>query len=186
MKTILKVALLCLCLMASSCKPSPQKAENYYDEVTAPIQTVLGKEDELIRIINVEMGKSQKDALSKATKTETESKEIDFAFTNLQLQVTTSLNQLKMIKDFDGKSVLKNSAVELLNEYKNVCGNEYARLLAIVKIPSADYTNEHDNEFLKLTEIIDNKLQGKVTNFTKEVKVFAAEYKFALAKDSIK
>ena len=189
MKSASKFILLLAILLSVSCKPSPQKAEDYYDQISLPVKNVLVKEDKLIQIINADTVKDKKGA-SILKKLESEPsfgkhKELDLAYNNFKMQITTSLNTLKQIPDFDNKAVLKNTAIALLNTYDSIAQNEYAQLITITKIPASQYTNANDDKLLELTEIIDNKLQVRISAFTKEVKLFASDYKFKLAKDSI-
>ncbi|MEI6123291.1 MAG: hypothetical protein WCQ95_06645 [Bacteroidota bacterium] len=188
MKSLFNLLLLTTCLLMVACKPSPQKAEAYYDRATEPVRNVLLKEDLLIQIITSDTNKSQKASILNKLDTAKNIgnfKELDLAFNNFNYQIATSLNATKDLPEFDGSNTVKNAALDLLNAYQSVSKNEYAQLIAVIKIAPADYTNEDDKRLLDLTEKIDTKLQDKISAFTKQIKVFATNYKFELQKDSI-
>jgi hypothetical protein len=191
MKIIVKISLVIILFAIVSCKPSPQKAQEYYKDISKPIASVLTREDELIKVINANMKKdSAKSITDKKTPDETELsvsiKALDMAFSNFQLQIATSLNQMKAIGMFDDKSTLHDAAMEMLNEYKAVSEKEYPALVDVVKIPDFKYSNNDDTRFLDLSDSIDNKLQRKISVYIQQVKLFSQEYNFQLEKDSLK
>ena len=191
MKYTLKMTFLAFALIIASCKPSPQKAEIYYDDIISPLEDIFEKEDVLIVLVNSEMDKLANDSstyLSDTNKafTDTVFKEIDMAYSNLQIQIAISKNKLELLKGFDKSDVLKVAALDLIDAYSEVCKNEYPELLQIVKIPAEKYSIENDDKFLELSEIIDNKLQEKINVLTREIKLFAEKYNFKIQNDTIK
>jgi len=191
MKTLIKLFLAAILFSLVSCKPSPQKAREYYFDISKPIESVLTKEDELIKVINSNMKKdSARSVLDKKEIDKTEvsvsNKALDMAFNNFQLQIATSLNQMRAIGMFDDKSSLHDAASEMLNEYKAVSEKEYPALINILKIPNINYSNEDDTRLLDLTDSIDSKLQRKISNYIQQVKLFSQEYNFKMEKDSLK
>ncbi len=190
MKHLVKSVILISILIWGSCKPSPQKAEKYYDAIIEPIEEVFKKEDVLISLINAEMDKTIKDSSSSIINNDTiiadtAYKKLDMAFSNLQIQVNVSINKLESLSDFDKSNTLKIKAINLMEEYNTLCKNEYAGLIYIIKIPEANYTLEDDDKFLALSESIDNKLQEKISGLLKEIKLFAKKYNFEIEKDTI-
>jgi hypothetical protein len=191
MKIFLKLFTAIFLLNMVSCKPSPQKAQDYYDRITLPIEALLGKEDQLIQVINANMKKDSAGPFSDKkqandTAAMVSQKALDMAFANFQMQIATSTNQMEAIGPFDKSTTLKDAAMGLLNEYKTVSENEYAELIKIVKIPEMEYTNEDDKNFLDLSDSIDNKLQRKISVYIQQVKLFAQQYNFQLEKDTVK
>ena len=190
MKTTLRLFLAVILLSLVACKPSPQKAQAYYSDITKPIESVLTKEDELIKVINANMNKdSTQSVTDKKDKNDKEvkiaNKALDMAFANFCLQISTSINQIEGIGKFDNSATLHDAALDMLTEYKTVSEQEYPALIAIVKIPDAEYTNEHDTKFFDLSDSIDNKLQRKISAYIQQVKLFSQEYNFELEKDSV-
>jgi len=190
MKHIVKSVILISIFIFGSCKPSPQKAEKYYDDILEPIEEVFKKEDVLISLINAEMDKSINDSSSSIINidtiiADTAYKKLDMAFSNLQIQVNISINKMKSLPDFDKSNTMKTKAIDLMEEYNAVCDNEYPGLIEIIKIPEANYTLENDDKFLALSESIDNKLQNKISALLKEMKQFARKYNFEIKKDTI-
>jgi len=190
-KHVLKISLIAALMMAASCKPSPQKAENYYDDIITPLEKVFTLEEEFIVMFNNQMDKTVNDSSAVITTTDTGTlaagfKKMDMAFNNFQIQVSASKNTLEAMPDFDKNDKLKRAAIDLLDEYSNVYANEYPELLKIAKIPDGNYSVEDDDKILELTEIIDNKLQEKINVLAKELKLFAKNYNFEIQNDSLK
>jgi hypothetical protein len=171
-----------------SCKPSPRHAQRYYENVTDIIEPLLLKEDNLIVLINSEMGKADMgvSVLEKSADTANAvaNKDIDDTFIVFKVQVEQALSDARRLASFDGKTNLKDALVNLIEEYQRLVSNEYPEILKIVKIPASVYTNEDDNKFILLTEKVDDRLQEKIDNFTKESKTFAMKYKFEIATDN--
>lgn len=188
---LLKINFLALILIIISCRPSPQKAEKYYDNIIAPIEDVFEKEDELIALINIEMEKLANDSSTFLSDPDTiinDSilKKIEQVFSDLQSQIAISKNKLALLTDFNKSSSLKNAAIVLLDEYAELCNNEYLALIQNVKIPAKKYSFENEDEFLELSEIIDNKIDEKLNLLTQEIKLFADKYHFKIQPDTIK
>jgi len=191
LKHVLKISLLTGLMIIASCKPSPQKAEKYFDDIITPLEKVFDLEAEFIVLINNQMDKSANDSSAVVSKIDTSSfaadfKKIDMAFSNFQIQVAISKNKLELLPDFDKSDKLKKAAIDLLDIYSEVCNNEYPQLIKIAKIPDGNYSIEDDDKILELTETIDNKLQEKLSILAKELKLFANNYNFELQNDSLK
>lgn len=190
MKSYTKLFLAAIIVTFVSCKPSPQKAQDYYTEITIPIESVLTKEDELIHLINSTMNMDTVDsnaqvAIPTSEKISISNKALDMAMSNLQLQISASLNKLENISAFDNKTSLKDAATHMLTEYKAVSEKEYPALLEIVKIPDSLFTPDDDERFLILSDSIDNLLQEMVSNYIQQVKLFSQEYNFQLESDTV-
>jgi hypothetical protein len=184
------MTFLAFVLILASCRPSPQKAENYYDNIILPLEDVFEKEEALISLINTEVDNpnDSSEVLSNTDTTDNAAfcKKIDMAFSNFQIQISISKNKVESLPDFDKNDNLKKTALDLLNEYDGICKKEYAELIQIVKIPEEKYSLENDNAFLELSEIIDNKIQEKTSILIKDLKLFAKKYNFEIKNDSIK
>ncbi len=188
MKRINAVVLIggicCFILALASCKPSPDKAMEYYNKVLDCQQAVLEKEDALIILINKEMNKTLADSASanipQTTDTLDNRTMIDATYAEFCAQIVKSQSQLKETGAFNNKTELLDAATSLLDTYKKLSENEYKEVVGIVKIPSSIYTNEDDNRFLDLTERIDTCLQTQIDQFTRCCKSFAREYQFEI------
>ncbi len=181
-----------LMLIMVSCKPSPQKAEQYYDAVKAPIDEVFEKEEALIVLINNETEKLasspftfQTDSTAAPVAADTGRQQIEQAYNDLLSQVSISKNKLSSLTGFEKSSQLKDAALALLTEYEVLCKNEYRELLQIVKIPAEDYSSEQDDRFMQLSDTIDNKLKEKIAILTDEIKMFSKKYNFKIQEDTI-
>lgn len=188
MKKFSLIALTALCLILNSCKPSGDKAQAYYSQILEQLDLIVDKESVMINFINMEMQKAdsavQKKSKMKITDTTNLILEIDASYLDFKRQIDQSLDKLEKLSDFDKKTDLRDAAIELCKEYKNVASSEYVEVIKIVKIPLSLYTEEDDNKFLEITEKIDNKLQVKIDTYVKILKGFSREYKFELAIDT--
>jgi hypothetical protein len=175
---------VCSLLGLSSCKPSPEKAMEYYNKTLDCQQAVLEKEDDLIVLINKEMNKTLMDSASsnipQTADTSSNKGLIDAAYAEFCLQIKKSQRQMKEIGGFDNKTALLDATNALLETYRQLSEKEYKEVVAIVKIPSSIYTNEDDNRFLDLTERIDTCLQSQIDQFTRDCKAFARQYQFEI------
>ncbi|HOY30872.1 MAG TPA: hypothetical protein PKW80_03240 [Bacteroidales bacterium] len=190
MKQILKLNILAVCMIISSCKPSPQKAEKYYDSIIVPLEEVFSKEEKFIALINNEMDKSVNDStiiltLMDTIPCDTVCQEIETAFSDLQQQIKVSKDKLVSLPDFDKQDDIKKSALAVLDEYSMICLNEYRELISIVKTPENKYSHEDDDRFLEISEKIDSTLQEKISTLINDLKLFAKKYNFKLKKDTI-
>jgi|GEM_PF-1408330 len=174
-------------LALSSCKPSPQKAEEYFERMMDCQQAVLETEDALIQLINIEMQKTLIDSVSanlpQNSDTSGYAAEINVAYDDFCMQIKKSQAQLRDIGRFNNKTELLDAATSLLETYRSLSAKEYKEVVEIVKIPSSLYTNENDNRFLDLTEHIDTTLQAQIDNFTRASKAFARDYNFEISLD---
>jgi hypothetical protein len=182
--TVLFIGIISVLITLTSCKPSPGKAEAYYNTTLNYEQAVLEKEDVLIQFINREMQKSVADSANSVIQqnndTASNKSEITQAYTDFCSQIDASLEQAKKLDEFDGKTTLKDATLQLLETYKTLSGNEYKEVVEIVKIPAVLYTNEDDNRFMDLTVRIDTCLQNEIDQYTRTCKEFARDYKFIL------
>ncbi|HOV11800.1 MAG TPA: hypothetical protein PLT47_00965 [Bacteroidales bacterium] len=183
---------LLLMLVMASCKPSPQKAEQYYDTVIAPLEDVFDKEEALIVLINnktEQLANSpftfQSDTVKDLVVVDTSGKHIEQAYNDLISQIALSKIRLSSLKDFDKSSQLKDAALALLNEYDVLCKNEYRALLQILQIPPAEYSSEQEDKFMRLSDTIDYRLKEKITMLTEELKLFSKKYNFKIQEDSV-
>lgn len=182
-----KILLLCLVLsgvVLISCKPSPQKAQQYFERVMDYEQAVLEKEAILNQLINVEMQKTIKDSVNTASPEEMDTasydKEINVAYSDFCLQIKESQRKMKELGPFDNKTDLLDAATALLETYRSLSEKEYQEVVDIVKIPAGRFTTDNDNRFLDLTEHIDTTLQVRIDDFTRASKTFARQYKFEI------
>lgn len=188
MKIYLLLPAVIICLSLNSCKPSADKARNYYSEILEQLDAVVEKESTMINFINMEMQKSDTTALklqkNKIKDTTNLVLEIDASYDDFKKQIDISLQELQKLPDFDNKTDLRDAAIDLCKEYQIVASTDYSEVIKIVKIPLSLYTEEDDNKFLEITEQIDNKLQQKIDIYVKILKGFSKEYKFEILIDS--
>jgi len=189
-RSLLKFNIIVFLLFLVSCKPSPHKAEKYYDSIISPVEDVFAKEEALVSLVNNDSDTTGNKSPASTTKKDSVSNEefakmTDMAFYNLQTQIAVSKNKLELLPDFDKSDKLKMTALELMDVYTETCQHEYAELIRIEKIPPENSTLADDDRLLELSEIIDTKIQEKTDVLIKELKLFARKYNFEIKNDSI-
>jgi hypothetical protein len=167
-----------------SCKPSPEKAMEYYNKTLDCEQAVLEKEDALNILINKEMKKTLADSgsanIPQTSDTFDNRGFIDAAYAEFCAQIKQSQQQLKEIGGFDNKTELYDVSSSLLETYRTLSEKEYKEVVEIAKTPPSVYTSDDDNRFFDLTGHIDTTLQNQIDQFTKVCKSFAREYQFEI------
>jgi len=189
MKNILNPILFVL-IIFSGCKPSPQKAEDYYLKIEKQLYYVIEKETVLINYINIERDKI--DSIEKSTKKiknrlntlDSINNKIESAYNDLKIQIDNSIIEVEKNESFNNNSKLLDAAKNVLMAYKEVVDNEYVSIIKISGIPLSLYTEEDDSKFLELNETVDNKLQKKIEEYIYTAKAFSQEYKFIIPSDS--
>jgi hypothetical protein len=188
MRIYLLISAAIICFALNSCKPSSDKAQNYYSEILQQLDLIVEKESIMINFINMEMQKADTNTVKKSkvkiNDTTNLALEIDASFLDFKKQIDNSLSEIQKLPDFDKKTALRDAAIELCKEYQSVAASEYIEVIKIVKIPLSLYTEEDDNKFLEITEQIDNKLQVKIDSYVKILKAFSSDYRFELIGDS--
>lgn len=189
-RRLLRINIFVFLIFLASCKPSPHKAEKYYDSIISPVEEVFAREEALVSIVNNDSDTTGKKSPAYAKRKDSVSDEefakmTDMAFYNLQTQIVVSKNKLELLPDFDKSDQLKKTALELMDVYTETCQQEYAELINIVKISQENFTLEDDDRLLELSEIIDTKIQKKTEALIKELKLFARKYNFEIKNDSI-
>lgn len=137
-----------------------------YNDSLIDIQSkVILVEDSLINIISLNIPEK-----------------LDNAYDALVAQVNSSLVITNKIKAFNGKTYFKDATLDLLNTYKSVVENEYKKIVKISKIPEEKYTQELDDELMRLSRQVDSKLNTLLNAFTSTQLEFAKEWDFELIK----
>lgn len=176
--------IIVLVLAAVSCKPSPDKAKEYYNKTLDCQQAVLIKEEALNILINKEMNKTLADSgsanIPQTLDTIDNSGFIDVAFAEFCAQIKQSQQQLKEIGGFDNKTELYDVSASLLEAYRILSEKEYKEVVDIAKTPPTLYTSDDDNRFFDLTGHIDTTLQKQIDQYTRTCKSFAREYQFEI------
>ena len=172
----------------TACRPSPDSALKYHNELAGWQKKVFSAEDSLIHFINQAMERSVTDSGSMALKDEVykpgANPDIRRCYNKLLAQVEESGNGINAMKDFHKDLSLKNAATDVINAYKKVCNKEYPEIIAITEINPAAYTYEDDNRFLELSQDIDTQIQQKISLYIKTLKEFAKIYNFDLPSDT--
>ena len=183
MKKNLHLLFFIIIFLFIGCKPSPQKAEDYYLKIEKQLYVVINKEAVLIDFINIERDKS--DSIQKLNNSDSFSSKVEIAFIELKNKVENSLTAVEKMESFGNNSKLLDAAIGVLKAYQDVVNNEYASIIKISKIPLSLYTEEDDSKFLELNETVDTKLQKKIDEYIVVVKDFSREYNFEILSDSL-
>jgi hypothetical protein len=146
-----------------SCGPTTDNAIAYNDALVNQQKKVLQKESVLIEIIS----KNKPDKL-------------DSSYNDLLTQIKESIDVVKKMEAFDGKTDMKDAVLNVLEAYKDAAENDYSEMINLAKTPDTLYTQETDNKVIDLSKKIDDKLNTAVDTFIAKQKEFAEKYKFEL------
>jgi hypothetical protein len=184
-KKALQLSIILTILIAvASCKPSPRSAQKYQNDISAVLKKVFAAEDSLIFSINAAMNHAVSDSAMGEKVYQQQEKvsqqKISDNYENLKTFLGEALRSLKQMPPFDKDDGLRNSALAILEEYEDVCNEEYVAVIQISKTDPAEYSYDHDNRFLELSQDIDTRIQEKVSIYIKKSKEFAKKYNFEL------
>jgi len=163
MKKLIGFILIASVLVFSACTPSTEEAAAYNDTIIAEQSLVIEKIDAVtesfVDYIPEVMDKSLKDASE---------------------QVNKSIANVTAFENFDKTDDYKNAALELFNVYKSVIDNEFKEMVAIYKIPDADFKDEHFEQFDDLQTTALDKMDKAETKFSAFQEEFAKKYNLQL------
>jgi hypothetical protein len=169
-------------LVVYSCEPSHYEAEKYLQKVNSVISGVIKMEDSLIVFINSKMLESSKTTAIIEEKNIEEkpnylvNQNINKLHKAFEDSINLALEKARKLPDFDGNTDVKNSLIKVLTVYKNLCLNEYLEIVEVSLIPSILYTEEDDNNFMRLSAKIDSTLEKNIYDFNQKQKSFLAQY----------
>ncbi len=151
--------LLVLSFTLYSCKPSAKEAISYSDKVSVENSKISEKYDKLLESYN-----------------EYDPKEMDAAYDDVKKQVEESLNAMKKLPDFDGKSTFKQGAVDLFNVYSSILNNEHKRIIELLKLPENEYKEKEKNEYEALRNAVNKKTATATEKLQELQKKFLEPY----------
>ena len=163
-----KITILCLFIIGLSlvaCGPTKQDAIKYSDEITTQQRKVVDTENKLTRAI--------KDG---------QLTNLDGMLKDLSTHIDSATATVKNMKDFDGKSALKDAVLALFTTYRDVADHEYKAWLRNLKTPADSVNDKVLSEEQMLVDNINKKLDKASDEFKMAQTFFAAEYKFELSK----
>ena len=128
----LTVFTLLILLFLTGCSSTPKMSATEYNDFIVKEQQLIVNE---MRQFNNDDGSNLEHIEQKRLKIVT--------------QCDSSLFKIEQLEDFDGKTSLKNAALELFTFYKTVCDNEYQEMIAIM---NKSLITKEDIEKLKLSQ----------------------------------
>jgi len=163
MKKIFGFLSLVVVMALVACSPSPEQAAAYNDKIIDEQIAIVDKIEVLVETyqyyIPADMDKAYNDAINQTDK---------------------AIANVTAMDKFDGKNTFKDAALELFNGYKVVLESEYKEMVRIYKIPDDSFTEEHYQQWDKLAEEADKKMEVAFEKFGKVQDEFAKKYKLTL------
>jgi hypothetical protein len=163
MKKVFGFLSLVVVMMLVACGPTQEQAAEYNDQIIDQQIAIVDRIDVLVEsyqyYIPADMDKAYNDAVN---------------------QVNKGIETVTALDKFDGKTDFKDAALELFNGYKAALENEHKEMVRIYKIPDETFTEEHYQQWDKLAEEADRKMEEAFNKFGKAQDEFAAKYKLEL------
>ncbi|HNW99146.1 MAG TPA: hypothetical protein PKK00_12120 [Bacteroidales bacterium] len=145
-----------------SCGPSSKDAKAYNDALVAQEEQVINAEKELVLALTKNLSASQTDA----------------AYEKLLKQLEKSTDSVKSVKDFNGKSDLKDALMVLFETYKTVVNKDYPEIIKLNKTNDTIITMAEDfDKKIEITDHIDSVLNASIDKFEKVHMEFAKKYR---------
>lgn len=157
------LAFLLLGVTLVSCGPSSFDAAEYNDKI-------INKQIEIITSVtdlSNEFGSYDNDGIDAQYKKTVKLVEDTKKFTN-------------ELEGFDGKTDFKDAFMDLLNVIDGQLKKEYLVLMEILKIPTEEYTEEDEAQYMEVATKADEEFEKAQDDFIQAQKDFAAKYNFIL------
>lgn len=156
--------VLCFILFTSiapSYSQTKEDAIKYNDSLVDEQKKVIKAEDALILVIS-----------------QNTPEKLDEALNGLVNQIAASEEAVSKMEAFDGKTDYKDAALSLFKAYKTAAKKEYPKIVKIAKTPNDAYTQKMDDQLMKLSKEVDEKLNKEIEAFVAKQKEFSSKYKF--------
>ena len=171
MKRVIFVAFIgLLAIIWQSCKK--QNPAEYNDKIINEQIAITEKIEKMKKAIDdFNLMSDEKQALAN----------MDSAYNSLVFQIDSSIAKVSAMENFKDDSTLKQAALELFNEYKNLT-SKYKRIIELYKIPDEMFTAENSKEIDSLANEIETRSKNAFNKFLKVQKDFAEKYNLNLIK----
>ena len=164
MKTIKFLAPVIAAFLLISCKPSPEKARLFNDQIIDEQVKVQEKENDLVSKISEGNPETCTQALS------------DF-----MSQVRMSTIIISALPKFDKKDDFKNATLKFFDVYKACGENEYKQVIELYK-KGDDYNKDDENKANELLTAKAEKKKAAFEAFSAFQQTFANEYKYKISR----
>jgi hypothetical protein len=180
MKKFTSFLILLSAILILSCDPSSHEAKKYLFNLNKCINGVVQTEDSLVILINKKMLEGGTSTSVIEDKEETENLELNemiaLVFEDLSDSVDVAVERANLLAGFDGNEDLKNILIGVLETYDELIDNEYQEIIRISMIPSILYTQEDDNEFMRISSYVDFCIGSRLDTFNLKQKEFLMKY----------
>lgn len=99
-------------------------------------------------------------------------------------QCDTSIAVIKRIENFEGGEAFKNSALDMIQFYKDVYSKEFKDMIVLLK-KGENITPEDINSFTVMNENISSREQALEATFKKAQTEFAAKNNFTIGENAL-
>ncbi|MBN2663955.1 MAG: hypothetical protein JXR68_09930 [Bacteroidales bacterium] len=146
MKKLIFPAIAALIFIISSCGEGYVDPQAYYDDLNAQYIKVRNAQDSLDILLN---------------ETEMDLTAIDGAFEDAVIACDNAIKAANDMGGYQGDEAMKNAAVDLFNEVKNVVNTDYKELYELYKKPIDQWEDADIDLMYELFESIDDKIYDK-------------------------
>ena len=157
------IPFICFLFLFFSCGPTKDDAITFNDRIVSIQKTCLAAEGAFYDVC---------DKLNPA--------DIKIAFEDFKTSVNSCVEKVEKTEAHQDFDAYKQSAVNLLNAYKNMLDKEFAEYARLYSIPSEEYTDQDEATQKVLSAKINTSLDLLNKNFITEQDRFVAKWGFTL------
>lgn len=166
MKTLFTLLTLSF-IFLQSCKPEKTMTAIEYNDAIINEQTKITQLTlDLIKSLETDLDKCEEIRLATVT------------------QCDTSIAVIKRIENFEGGEAFKNSALDMIQFYKDVYSKEFKDMIVLLK-KGENITPEDINSFTEMNENISSREKALEATFKKAQTEFAAKNNFTIGENAL-
>ncbi len=158
-KNYIKLTVIALGLFFGSCGPAPKEAAEYNDKIVNIQSQIM----------------LQMDSLEAAMATY-EAKDIEKSLNSVKIVVEKGIKSAEELKDFDGKTEFKESAVSYFKTIQSVLDSEFVAIHQVILVPDSMYGPKEEDVFNKMKESYEKRLSESLQKFIETQQDFAKTY----------
>jgi hypothetical protein len=161
---LLSTAVITAFTFLTACGPTTDEAVKYNDSIIGQMDPVITAEDALLDAL--EKGPDEMAAAHKAM--------ID--------QINKSIEEVKKMAKFDGKTELADAAIKYFEVYKSAVEVEYKKMIDVLSKPVEESTDADDEAYSKALDEVDKKLNAASAEFDAFQADFGKRYNYTIDK----
>lgn len=109
-----------------------------------------------------------------------ENEKMNDYLTNFKMEIEKAQFSARKLEAFDKETYLRDAFLMYLDTLDDAANKEYTMLVENVKIPDSIYSQEDQDDYLRIAEKVDTRIAQAEEVFINAQKKFAANYRFVL------